>query len=615
VESIDLAGKRQPEPQESWLCFTCREGLWVTHRTTWQSRGKGGNGGPGYFLPDLTLTSDRVLQEPPLSLTLTDREIAEVLTPHQRLAVAATSFGPPQDKLSNEDFALSAVIQGPECRPWAFATVADGVSIKTFWAARASRLSALAAFRVVSKAVHAGFGCDDQQLNDLREKLVRELRETLRRDQEILKESVRLYPQGWDPNLYKSFIKNDTYWYNSTLLVACIGPVEGFLLWAGDGGICVAKTPGRTAQREVTLPLRSTEDMTVDTFVSLGVASDQFRVARISYPAGVGKVEVFLASDGVDRTLQREFLSYEKLPALTEPSSARNLLQELAARPGGEVDNYSLARLTGPPPKTFQWVPSPIASACTTNLSRVREEERVPVPSPPAIQVKSSAPSIPAATSSTEVEPVSAETMPRSRRAKTEPRLLIIGFVVGLIVGLTIDRIPFLIKRRDGAKSPRVVEAPRQKPGLQGDNRNPGNAELNSSVTASPILIMKDQVALLDTGNMPPALIPAVKEWAKFLELQASGKRFSIVVYAKREKLNNRRNCELNARIAESRAKTFAHYLGMAATLEAKKRFDPRGRFNVCTPPAGVVDLRSDDARRAVLIDMPPDCKCSLENN
>jgi hypothetical protein len=595
-----------PPSEKSWRCFTCREGLLVTHRATWRNSGLP-QVSPSHNLPDSSLKDDEQLREPPLSIELDDEEIADLISAHSPLAIAATFSGPPQDKTTNQDFAVSAVLRGPSDQPWAFAAVADGVSMKTFWPARAARISALIAFRVVRRAVRAGFSFDDEQLNQMRIELARELLVALRRDQKTLKEEIDLHPEGWTHKVYREHIDNDAYWYNSTLLVACLGYTQGFLLWAGDGGISILKTAHPGAPTEETVPLTSTDDLTVGTFVSLNVTDSQFSIGRISYLPVPGTVEVCLASDGVDRTLQRENLTYRQLSKdLRDPLQARKRLKQLASRPGRELDNYSFAWIVGPPPPVFegdQVEPLSGARAVAEPQSSWSDGDPHEISLPKKPEEES-------------VKPFFMPNEPQAPRAPVVLRTRWIGlaslaltFVIGLLVGTFIGHLPLPLGRTKVQK-------------------NPHNPKVKTSLTIKvpetilipqkpifPLLIADADRAALDAGNLSLSAKKQILEWAQFLERQpTTSKIYSVVVYAQREKLNDRQNCQRNAKFAESRAKTLVRHLKeMITTTEAARHLDPQGHYDVCDIPAGVADLRSLEARRAVLTEDVPVCDCNNE--
>jgi hypothetical protein len=310
----------------------------------------------GLLLPR-GIGEDELLNEPPFTFTLDDSEIKELTTERDKagriLAVAATFYGPPppaQDKSSNEDFALSAIIKESGGDDWAFAAVADGVSSKTFWAARTSRIACLIAFKIFRQFIDVSEDIfDDATLENLQKSLVLNLREELKRDKLSLLEYRSVVPSNWSAEMYESHKERDELWYNSTLLVTGLGPRAGLIVYAGDGGIELLKVSKAIKSKLATVDLkevlRSTEDMTIDNFVSLGVSSQDFRAARITYDDNTIGVEVILGSDGVDRTLQMNSarVTYQHL-RLDSSIIADNQLRGLLRLPKCETDNFSIAR-------------------------------------------------------------------------------------------------------------------------------------------------------------------------------------------------------------------------------------------------------------------------------
>lgn len=349
-----------------WRCLPCSEGLLTAPDTDIKIIRdlQAANGpistklfdGRSLLLPT-GITEDFLLNEPPFTFTLDDSEIQELGTERDKasriLAVAATSYGPPppaQDKKSNEDYALSAIIKKANGEEWAFAAVADGVGTKTFWAARTSRIACFIAFKVFRQFIASSKNIfDDGALENLQESLVRNLREELKRDKLSLLEYKGLVPSNWSAEMYESYKERDELWYNSTLLVTGLGPQAGLIIYAGDGGIELVKvkktSKTKSGNVDVTEVLRSTEDLTIGSFVSLGVSSKDFRAARITYDDDIAGVEVILSSDGVDRTLQMNSarVTYQHLK-LDSSVIANNQLQELLTLPKCEIDNLSVAR-------------------------------------------------------------------------------------------------------------------------------------------------------------------------------------------------------------------------------------------------------------------------------
>lgn len=594
---VGLTEPRSSGPTPTWECFTCRGGLFVKRSfTPPDSRIR--KGGQGYYLPDPSNVDDEILKEPALALRLFDEEICEITSPHSPIAVAATFIGPPQDKTQNEDFSLTAVIRGVDGEPWAFAAVADGVSTKTFWPARAARISALAAFQTVRQAIILGFDGSDIQLEKLRNDIAKNLRRELRRDQEILQRE-RIHPRGWAPDLYVNFIGNSEYWYNSTLLLAFLGPQQGFALWAGDGGISILKDGQQTEA------LRSTDDLVVGTFVSLQVTSAHFQIARIIYPPHLGEVRVCLASDGVDRTLQRESLTYGKIRMPQDPRQAREFLHKLAQQPGREIDNYSFAWLSGPLPRTFEWKPAPQSlpkSEITGGISPKHARREALVETLHSYEPDSDTPSV--------LEPggqVSSTPPPSISRRWTSLALLIVVFLLGFI---TASALPYLEKLRDKNFTPLEDEpgTARQEPGK---TTNPsGKRGPGTTAQPVPILLGQEERDALNRRMVSEAMTSRLELWARFLEQQPVGKKYYVLVYGRREDMNDPVDCTNQINRARARAQLLTDDLVKQVDPTKQQNLDSTGQANVCTPPPDFGTLLNDNVVRAILTDQLPSCTC-----
>ncbi|MDO8608846.1 MAG: protein phosphatase 2C domain-containing protein [Phaeospirillum sp.] len=334
-----------------------------------QERARAGDGrvtkDDGYLLPRCR-SEDTVLPQPPLAVSLEMVELLELIADGNGWPVVATCFGPPQDKSRNEDAALSAVISGAGTQKFIFAAVADGVSTRTFWSERTSRLACLVAFKEIRSMVVDGILDLPAAAPALRTRLAASIRKRLVDDRAVILRS-KVTPPDWAPDLYAKHIDREEFWYNSTLLLCCLGPTSGVAFWVGDGGLKIVKK-GRDGSGVIAANtyVKSTDDSEIHTYVSL--SNDiAFSGGPIDY-SDASAIDVFLASDGVDRTLQRDNpVEYEAL-SLESGSGVRDCLTQLWQRSGAEIDNYSLARLSWPvgnqfpPPKR---VLRPSASAAT----------------------------------------------------------------------------------------------------------------------------------------------------------------------------------------------------------------------------------------------------------
>src|SRR5579862_4717718 len=388
-------------PPPKWNCVPAREGLMVSPSDR----------GAAFFLPAAE-TDDAPLRQPWLSLSLTGEEVDELRAAVHLGPIVATCYGPPepeQEKESNQDFALAAVVDARGDDKWRFAAVADGVSTRTFWPERSARLACLSAYKTIRTLIKNGALEDQEFLGKLRALLCADLRTALAADREILG-TLDITPFGWDPTVYRDHRKADEYWYNTTLLIGALGPAWGFLLWTGDGAIHIVKVDG-TCEEERTV-LETSESLTIEQFVSLGVTANQFRAARISYPNdAAGVVEVYLSTDGVDRSLKMNDSrwTYRTLD-LSTAAAARKQLATIYGSPKHEKDNYSVAKLSwsnagagsrpaGPRARgagTRQKTGSQLAPADSPGARR--ETPPVPVPQVPPVEEVSSAPEPPART-------------------------------------------------------------------------------------------------------------------------------------------------------------------------------------------------------------------------
>jgi hypothetical protein len=289
---------------------------------------------------------DTMLAQPPLALALNEDQLIALARAESQGVVAATIFGPPQEKTRNEDFALAAVIVDRNNVSHAFAVVADGVTSKTFWAERAARLACFVALQV---AIDYLDGSADYSMNDIeivRQALCEQLRRTLQFDRQWILEQGATPPE-WDPASFKKFSDNEAFWYNTTLLISLVGPKGGMLLWSGDGSIHIKKhfEKGRI---ETTSPLRSTDDVNVANVISLG-GPILFSGGRLDTLGSLDGVTVTLCTDGADRTVQRNGDQAEVLD-VSDSASVAAVLEGLARLPNHEIDNYSAAVLRWPIP-------------------------------------------------------------------------------------------------------------------------------------------------------------------------------------------------------------------------------------------------------------------------
>lgn len=337
-----------------WEAFVCRTGLLLRNR----------NGAAKDLVVSGTLlrpsvdvvllsssTDDYVVDNVPLAITLREEEVADLRQTTETIA-AATAFGPAgQEKASNEDFALASCSKDAAGRDVAIGIVADGVSTKTFWPARSARIATLVAYRTVREAAKSNLLSNPDSLTATRNRLVADLRAALRADQAALLRLGAL-PPGWDPQLFKAHSNRDSLWYNTTLLVGALTADHGLLMFSGDGALLINRH-SLTGPPELLEPLRSDENLAIRTFVSLGVTEADFEMRTVTLPDAAQRLDILIASDGVDRTLSRKFgtensaRSYLSLD-LRNSVAASACLDQMAHWPEAVVDNLSVVRLTWP---------------------------------------------------------------------------------------------------------------------------------------------------------------------------------------------------------------------------------------------------------------------------
>ena len=336
------------------LVFVCTNGAIVPHRgsalfrplTDWRKyENQSVTVRDGLLLPSCR-QSDILVGQPPLALTLDPEAILALLRAEDQGIHAASILGPPQEKTRNEDFALAAVIQDQDGNSHAFTAVADGVTTKTFWPERASRLACFTALRIAIDYVEAGAEYTVSDVAFVRQTLGEQLSRWLDIDRRWIT-AQGAAPPDWDPASFEKFSGNDAYWYNTTLLISLISDKGGLLLWAGDGAIHIRKDFGHN-RFEMSSPLRSSDDVTVSNVVSLG-GTILFSGGRVETDGVLKSLKTTLCSDGPDRTMQRNRDAVEFHDAADSPSIAA-ALERLTYCPDREIDNYSAATAQWPVP-------------------------------------------------------------------------------------------------------------------------------------------------------------------------------------------------------------------------------------------------------------------------
>lgn len=296
----------------------------------------------GYFLPRGRRDDERIVAQPHLSVGLTTGELNDLF--HSQRPFATTFRGPRQpDKPSNQDFALSAVIEDRRGRRWSFGAVADGVFTGTFWPERAARIACLTSYRFLREQLRAPHVDADWRseklleppleasrnaaLADLRLGLVRALRDDLEHDRRLLASPSAPVPSSFSVEEYRYRKAADELWYRTTLLVALIGPHAGFLFWSGDGQIWVRKRSREQDTENLVIQDRSGP---LERFVWLSVDKGDFKIGMVVLK-DQDLVTVALASDGLHRTLQTARQPYSTLVPDT-PIDSRGRDEDVARR-------------------------------------------------------------------------------------------------------------------------------------------------------------------------------------------------------------------------------------------------------------------------------------------
>jgi hypothetical protein len=590
---------------EEWFCYPAYHGLAIV-RPSDHARPSPFEGlTVQTFLPTFDgYAEDRVLPgELPLSLRLTNAEYGLLTARTHGLAVAAagTIYGPKnQDKRTNEDFAVSAVLQDENGEGWAFAAVADGVSTKTFWAARTSRIACLVAFREIRQHIRCAEPFSTEAMESLRQSLCASLRKALEAERSFLREA-RAVPPGQSKENYSRYLDRDELWFNSTLLIGCLGETGGLVVWAGDGGICLRKTPQSSSMPSVdNMVLQSREESTINSFVSLNVKSTDFQVARVQYDA-FAAIDLYLSSDGVDRTLQRN--PEQDYPSLTIESGvdARAVLEKLAQLPHVEQDNFSIAHLG-----------RSISAVGTPGTGRPAPR-RTPVESegPSGTQ---KLPNVPPKGPVTDLrEPVRKPSMANSStKAPRRPWLSTVthcaAFLVGVAVATSYLAVHLKLLTATSNALERVIMLPLARPRGRAPATTPPTVDLQALPPVFVVLhgsVGKDTAESRPTGDIKGYVTQAVKA------IQTDhGSIYSVVAYADRQHLSPPSDCEVNKSTSLKRS-TYVAKLIAEALRGMNIKALVESHQNVCQTPPGVPSIASEEARRLVLVrGSVADCKC-----
>ena len=304
-------------------------------------------------LPNSTIPDEDAPNEHPITVALQPADLADF---GRGNSFAVTYFGPKSlaaDKTLNEDFALAGVVDGRD-EKLSFGIVADGVTTKTFWPARSSRIAAFAGYEVLKRFARDGWSPKQGTADDIGP-FLNALCETVNRrfdqDRKRLREAGAV-PTRWDAKLFEQHSERTGFWYQTTLLLVVIGRAGGWLLFCGDGGAVRFFADGKRIVDAKTA-LESGESLELATSVGIGVSAQHFTRAFIRPAPAGNSLHVVLASDGIDRTLQRTQPEagsnrYGTLD-LRSQAAAETAIQALAELPDADRDNMSVAHVCFPP--------------------------------------------------------------------------------------------------------------------------------------------------------------------------------------------------------------------------------------------------------------------------
>ena len=359
--------------------------------------------------------------EPPIALQLRADQIEEIGTetlPDVPLrATAATAFGPDgqDNKVQNEDFAVASCAMRACGEPWAIAALADGVSAKTFWGGRASRIAGLVAWQVVCEwlDVHGGpTRPPDAAIRELISTLTDEVVQAYLRDQVVLRVAGTT-PGRWSPAAYSRFRERDALWFNTSLQIGMLGLRWGLVLHCGGGGIRVTRPSSGDRPTTQTL-LRTHGDGRPRPHLSLDPSTADFKPTWIADKAGLeggndAAVTIAMATDGVENTWRRmragthDLGPFRPLSADVGPHAAALRINHLLRHEHVDTDNHSLALLQRSFAGQASQVPAPVDAV---EPGRYRES---PSTEPPPAEPRP-------------VEPTPAETVAATEDWTTEPR-------------------------------------------------------------------------------------------------------------------------------------------------------------------------------------------------
>jgi Protein phosphatase 2C len=329
---------------------------------------------PPILLPYPMLDDPEVKDRVPLKLSLDEVDLTNF---GRGGSFAVSFFGPDSlasDKVQNEDFALAGVIDAP-AGSFPFGIVADGVTSKTFWSARASRLATFAAYGTIKSLLLEGWepaAGDVGQVDLLTQRLSESIDRHFLEDRDALIGTDAI-PVNWNEALYRQYADRLLFWYQTTLLLVVLGPKGGWFIFCGDGGAIRFLTSGPTIT-DSKVALESPDTVELPSAVTIGVTPLQFTRIFLRPPEAGQSLQVVLSSDGIDRSLKSRRavepdVGYATLD-LSSHAAAQSTVQMIAQWAEADRDNMSLVRVCFPPDS-----PWPRPAALTPKPRQVFEKD------------------------------------------------------------------------------------------------------------------------------------------------------------------------------------------------------------------------------------------------
>lgn len=304
---------------------------------------------PGGIERDILVQDESTILSPKISL---DKGDIKNLDCSNSDNFSFTHYGPDsQDKLTNQDFALSGHFTGRPDVIARFSILADGISNGFAFPQRGAQLSCFAAYHCL-KTLYEHFAGEDRCLNEknieeFRSNLASRINQFFEWDREHLlhlfeadhREPSHIAPKIW----LKYFEKEPKKWYGNTILISFLSSFGGFVVYAGDGGVILLK--GEKSPKEI---IRSSESSAVDRFAMMGVTPAAFLGALIVCDRGGGFVEIISVTDGIDRTWQTNKMDLAK--EFSAEANLEDLVHKIANLQHQnlddiDVDNYSIGRV------------------------------------------------------------------------------------------------------------------------------------------------------------------------------------------------------------------------------------------------------------------------------